>query len=84
MSESPDSTPAGKREQVRESAKKVGEGFSEMRDVAKDAAKEVAGISKERATELAGELENYIREKPIQAVLIATGVGVVLGMLLRR
>jgi len=38
----------------------------------------------ERAREFEQDVETYIRQKPIQSVLIAVGVGVVLGALLKR
>lgn len=38
----------------------------------------------ERAREFEHDVESYIRQKPIQSVLIAVGVGVVLGALLKR
>lgn len=84
MSESADVVTGGKREQVRESARKVGEGIGEMGDVAKKAALEAAEMSKEKASALVGEIEQFVRDKPVQSVLIAAGVGVVVGLLLRR
>lgn len=84
MSESADVVAGGKREQVRESARKVGEGIGEMGDVAKKAALEAAELSKEKASALVGEIEQFVRDKPVQSVLIAAGVGVVVGLLLRR
>lgn len=84
MSESADVVAGGKREQVRESARKVGEGIGEMGDVAKKAALEAAEMSKEKASALVVEIEQFVRDKPVQSVLIAAGVGVVVGLLLRR
>ncbi len=62
---------------------------------AKDAARQVVGTVRERAgayyqqgKEKAGELtektQDYVREQPIKSVLIAAGVGLLLGILLRR
>lgn len=39
---------------------------------------------KHEATRLENQVEDYIRSHPLQSVLIATGAGVVLGLLLRR
>ena len=39
---------------------------------------------RERAQEWEENLETYIQEKPLQAVLIAAGVGVLLGLLWKR
>ena len=38
--------------------------------------------SKERAVEMEGEFEDYVREKPVKSVLIAAGVGAGLGLVL--
>ena len=38
----------------------------------------------DRAKDFERQVEGYIRQKPIQSVLIAVGVGVVLGALLKR
>jgi ElaB/YqjD/DUF883 family membrane-anchored ribosome-binding protein len=40
--------------------------------------------SKERASAVGDQVENYIREKPLKSVLIAAGVGLGLGVLLSR
>jgi ElaB/YqjD/DUF883 family membrane-anchored ribosome-binding protein len=84
MSDTATEMSASRRDQVRESVKKVGEGLHEISDVARHAARDVAGLGKEKATHLAEEIEKHIREKPVQSVLIAAGVGVLIGMLLRR
>jgi ElaB/YqjD/DUF883 family membrane-anchored ribosome-binding protein len=39
---------------------------------------------KERAQEWEQSLESYVREKPVQSLMIAAGVGVVIGLLLKR
>jgi ElaB/YqjD/DUF883 family membrane-anchored ribosome-binding protein len=49
-----------------------------------DKAQEYYEMSREKAMELEQNVEQYIREKPLQSVLIAAGVGAVLGFLLRR
>ncbi len=62
---------------------------------ARDAAKQVVGNvreragtyyqqGKEKATELTEKAEGFVREQPIKSVLIAAGVGLLLGILLRR
>ena len=38
--------------------------------------------SKERALRMEGEVENYVREKPVKSMLIAAGVGAGLGLVL--
>ena len=49
-----------------------------------DKAHEYYERSREKAVEFEEQIEKYIREKPLQSVLIAAGVGVALGLLLRR
>ena len=39
---------------------------------------------RDRATEMEQNLEQYVQEKPIQSLLIAAGVGMLLGILWRR
>ena len=50
----------------------------------KDKASEYWREGSDRAREFEQDVETYIRQKPIQSVLIAVGVGVVLGALLKR
>jgi len=57
-------------------------------DQAREKAESVYRRSKERALEMEGEFEDYVRAKPVKSVLIAAGVGagigLVLGVLLGR
>ena len=50
----------------------------------KDRANDYYNRSKETAQEWEQSLESYVQEKPLQAVLIAAGVGLVLGLIWRR
>jgi ElaB/YqjD/DUF883 family membrane-anchored ribosome-binding protein len=63
--------------QVRDVA---GERYSQLRDQAT----EYYDQGRERAKEWEEGLESYVHEKPLQAVLIAAGVGVLLGLLWKR
>jgi ElaB/YqjD/DUF883 family membrane-anchored ribosome-binding protein len=56
------------------------EKLGEVRQVADD----YLGQGRKKAAELEDRVESYVREKPLQSVLIAAGVGVLLGFLLRR
>jgi len=49
-----------------------------------DKAQEYYEMSRQKAVELEQNVESYIREKPLQSVLIAAGVGAVIGFMLRR
>jgi len=69
----------------------IGEKIQEVRSRAEEsvrAAKDrLAGIEEdalERAQALAGDTNEYVRENPWQAVGIAAGIGLVLGLLVSR
>lgn len=85
--------------QVKESVKNLGNqardaathGYEQVRQQAGDAyehGKQKAGEAyehgKEKARQYEQTLEQYVQEKPIQSLLIAAGVGVVLGILWKR
>ena len=80
---------------VSQTAQQVGQNLRELggqvRDVAQQRyeqlrhqATDYYDQGKERAQEWEQSLESYVHEKPIQAVLIAAGVGVLLGLLWKR
>jgi ElaB/YqjD/DUF883 family membrane-anchored ribosome-binding protein len=63
--------------QVRDQA---GEKYEQFRDQAGEYYEQ----GRQRAMEMEQGLEQYVQEKPIQALLIAAGVGLLLGMLWKR
>ena|ERR1700722_11661655 len=63
--------------QVRDAAN---EKYNQLRDQAGDYYKQ----GRETAQEWEHTLESYVQEKPVQAVLIAAGVGLLLGLLWKR
>lgn len=63
--------------QIRDAAS---EKYSELRDQAQDYYQQ----GRERAMEWEQGLEEYVREKPLQSLLIAAGVGMLLGMIWKR
>jgi len=63
--------------QVRDAAR---EKYSQL----SDQAQEYYGQGKQMAQEWEQGVESYIQEKPLQSVLIAAGIGVVLGLLWKR
>jgi ElaB/YqjD/DUF883 family membrane-anchored ribosome-binding protein len=80
---------------VTDTASQVGQNLRDLggqvRDVAtqkyeqlRDSASEYYQQGRERAQEWEQNIEEYVREKPLQAVLIAAGVGVLLGLLWKR
>ena len=63
--------------QVRDAAT---EKYEQLRDQASDYYEQ----GRQRAQEWEQGLEQYVQEKPIQSLLIAAGVGVLLGLLWKR
>jgi ElaB/YqjD/DUF883 family membrane-anchored ribosome-binding protein len=56
----------------------------EQYDNLRQSATEYYDYGRERAQEWQTQVEEYVREQPIKAVMIAAGVGIVLGVLWRR
>lgn len=84
-----------KTEEVRQRARVVREDVRELGRAARGAAEETyeevkrhAGEyvdrQKQRVTEFEDQLVEYVRQKPLQSVLIAAGAGLLLGFLLHR
>ena len=95
MSEANQGQGRGSAQQIRETASQVGEGIrevgSQVRDVAtdkynelRDQAQQYYEEGRQRAIEWERGLEEYVQEKPIQSLLIAAGVGLLLGLLWKR
>ena len=86
---------SGGPQQIKETAQQVQQNLREMggqvKDVAtqqyehlRDQATEYYEQGRQRAQEMEQNLEQYVQEKPIQALLIAAGVGMLLGILWKR
>ena len=71
-------------------AKEVSEDLKEMADIVRNAAQEKIGQVSENAAEyveqgrdkvhdVAGACEQYVRERPLRSILIAAGIGLLLG-----
>ena len=56
----------------------------EYLEAGKDKAQEYYDMSKAKAQEWENTVEQFIREKPLQSVLMAAGVGALIGFFLRR
>ncbi|HEY2588320.1 MAG TPA: hypothetical protein VGI81_21450 [Tepidisphaeraceae bacterium] len=85
----------GFTEQAKQTGQQVGQNLRDLggqvRDQAQqkynemsDQAREYYEQGRQKAQEWEQGLESYIQEKPLQAVLIAAGVGVLLGLLWKR
>ena len=79
---------ADQAQQVGQNLRDLG---SQVRDQAQqkygelsDQAQEYYQQGRQKAQEWEEGLESYIQEKPLQAVMIAAGVGVLLGLLWKR
>ena len=83
------------KSQLRNQGETLGRDLRELGHLTKEAAQETLRDTRQSASELydqgrrkAGDLEaqvaEYVKEKPVQSVLIAAGVGLLLGALLSR
>ena len=74
--------------QLRDWAQEVGgqlkEGAQEARRQAEAAASQLSAQGHEAVGQLEKTLEDYIRAKPLQSLMIAAGVGIVAGLLWRK
>jgi ElaB/YqjD/DUF883 family membrane-anchored ribosome-binding protein len=69
---------------LRDIGNQVSETAQQKYGEAKDRATDYYNKSRETAQEWEQSLESYVQEKPLQAVLIAAGVGLILGLIWRR
>jgi ElaB/YqjD/DUF883 family membrane-anchored ribosome-binding protein len=86
---------ASAADQIKESAQQVTENLRSIGSHARDAAGEKINDLKDQANQYYQQgrdhaqewekgLEEYVQEKPLQSLLIAAGVGLVLGLLWKR
>jgi ElaB/YqjD/DUF883 family membrane-anchored ribosome-binding protein len=69
---------------ARTAATEIRGAAAEMAREFKERAGALAGEWKEKAKHLHKDLEEYVREHPTKSVLVAVGVGFVLGLVFRR
>src|ERR1700712_5199443 len=85
----------GAAAQLKDKASEVVSGIKDMGSNVRDAATEKYGelrdtateyyqSGRERAVQWESQLEDYVREQPVKALLMAAGVGVLLGVLWKR
>jgi ElaB/YqjD/DUF883 family membrane-anchored ribosome-binding protein len=63
--------------QVRDTA-------TEQYQAARDTAAEYYQAGRDKAVQWEEQLETYVREQPLKSLLIAAGIGVVLGVIWKR
>jgi ElaB/YqjD/DUF883 family membrane-anchored ribosome-binding protein len=72
------------RQQIQETGKEVRHNVQELATQGKEVAAEYYEEGRERVLAWQQQLENQVREKPIQSLLIAAGIGLLFGLLKRR
>jgi ElaB/YqjD/DUF883 family membrane-anchored ribosome-binding protein len=71
-------------EQIREAGKEIMQKAQDLTTQGKEVATEYYQQSRQQVLAWQQQLENHVREKPIQSLLIAAGVGLLFGLLRRR
>jgi ElaB/YqjD/DUF883 family membrane-anchored ribosome-binding protein len=72
------------RERLRSQTETVREDLRELGKITKDVANEQLEVARKEVKQMEDHLLTYVREKPVKSLLIAGGVGLVLGVLLAR
>ena len=72
------------RDWAQEKGSQIKEGTQEAMQQVGTSASQLAALSRDTMNELEEGLEDRIRNKPLQSVLIAAGVGMLLGLLWKR
>jgi ElaB/YqjD/DUF883 family membrane-anchored ribosome-binding protein len=71
-------------DQIRETGKEIVQKAQDLTTQGKEVATEYYQQSRQQILAWQQQLENHVREKPIQSLLIAAGVGLLCGLLRRR
>lgn len=69
---------------VRDMGSQAYETASQKYEDAKESAAEYYRAGRDRAMEWESQIESYVRERPIKSLLMAAGVGIVIGMIWKR
>ena len=78
------SSDATARQKLRSQTETVKEDLRELGKITKDVAGEQIEVARKEVKEMEDHLLAYVRDKPVKSLLIAGGVGLVLGVLLAR
>jgi ElaB/YqjD/DUF883 family membrane-anchored ribosome-binding protein len=69
---------------VRDAGSQVRDAATEKYAQVRDQASQYVNDGRQRAEEWEHSLESYVQEKPLQAVLLAAGIGLLLGLIWKR
>ena len=69
---------------VRDTAAQLRDSATEQYQNAKDAASEYYQAGRDKAMQWEEQLETYVRQQPVKALLIAAGVGAIIGAIWKR
>jgi ElaB/YqjD/DUF883 family membrane-anchored ribosome-binding protein len=69
---------------LRDVGSQVREAAAQQYQQVRDSAQEYYEQGREKAMEWQHQVEDYVREQPIKSILIAAGVGALLGILWKR
>jgi ElaB/YqjD/DUF883 family membrane-anchored ribosome-binding protein len=72
------------RDKAAEVSQQIKDAATEKYGEVRDRATDVYNQGREKAEQFEQSLESYVQEKPLQAVLLAAGVGLLLGLLWKR
>jgi ElaB/YqjD/DUF883 family membrane-anchored ribosome-binding protein len=72
------------RDKASEMAGQLKDVATEQYERARDTAEEYYDRGREKAQEWQQELEQYVQDQPIKSLLIAAGVGMILGIIWKR
>ena len=78
------SSPAAPREWMQDAAQEVSQQVQDMARQGQEAAAAYYQQGREQVRAWQQQLEHQVREKPIQSLLVAAGIGLLLGLLRRR
>jgi len=78
------SSPTEQREWMQDTAQEVSQKVQEMARQGQEAAAEYYQQGREQVLAWQQQIEHQVREKPIQSLLIAAGIGLLVGLLRRR
>jgi ElaB/YqjD/DUF883 family membrane-anchored ribosome-binding protein len=74
----------GPDERTQKAIERTAEAAKATADQARQTAEAVWSEAKSKTSDLRSEFEGYVRAKPAQALLVALGAGIVIGLLMRR